>query len=66
MKIQRNQNQAGRVWNMVFGLACVVDGLIRLVSLGFLHTTLCLDVARKQAKIAGQKAKAARKTKGLA
>ena len=58
MKIERNVHAAGRVWNMVFGIACVIDGLIRLTSFGFLHTTLCLDVARKQAKVTISKIKA--------
>jgi hypothetical protein len=52
MIIERNLHPAGRAWNFVFGLACVIDGLVRVVSLGFLHTTLCLLVTRYQSKAA--------------
>jgi hypothetical protein len=47
--IQRNRNPAGRLWNITFGLAQLLDGLVRVLSLGQLHTTATLDVARQQA-----------------
>ena len=48
--IERNRHPAGRISNMVFGLAQLADGLTRLMSMGFLHTTLTVDWARRQAK----------------
>jgi len=47
--IQRNRNAAGRWGNMVFGLAQLADGVVRVLSLGFLHTRLPLNVSRWQA-----------------
>ena len=49
-KIERNRHPAGRASNMVFGLCTIGDGLVRVLSGGFLHTTLTLDWARNQAK----------------
>lgn len=51
MKIQRNKHPAGRISNMVFGLCSLCDGLVRLMSCGFLHTSLTLDWARYQATV---------------
>ena len=48
--IELNKNPAGRIWNMIFGLCCIIDGLIRLVSLGFLHTKLPMGFASLQVK----------------
>ncbi len=36
----RNKNLSGKVFNMVFGLAEILDGLVRILSLGFLATSL--------------------------
>lgn len=49
MIVERNHHPAGRGWNMLFGLAQIADGLVRVGSLGFLHTRLSLIVARRQA-----------------
>lgn len=48
--IERNKHPAGRLWNILFGLASLVDGLVRALSLGFCHTVLPITVARYQAK----------------
>ncbi len=45
--IERNHHPAGRAFNMLFGVCQVADGLIRVVSLGYLHTRLTSTVARK-------------------
>lgn len=50
--IQRNHHPAGSLGNMLFGLSQVVDGTVRILSLGFLHTTLTLTVARMQSRMA--------------
>lgn len=55
--IERNKHPAGRLSNMVFGCAAVCDGLVRVVSLGFLHTRLTLNWSRRQAKRAIRKPK---------
>lgn len=46
MKIQRNLHPAGRINNIGFGLCAIVDGLVRVLSLGFLHTTLTVNYTR--------------------
>lgn len=50
MKIQRNRHPAGRINNMVFGLCTIGDGLIRVLSFGFLHSTLAVDQTRRATK----------------
>lgn len=50
MKIRRNLHPAGRVSNIGFGLCEVADGLVRVFSLGFLHTTATLDHARNASR----------------
>ena len=57
MTIQRNKHPSGRLGNMAFGVYSIVDGLVRVLSLGFLHTTLTLDWARRTAKRAFEKAR---------
>ena len=52
--IERNLNAAGRRANVLFGVAELVDGLVRVLSLGFLHTRLCLIVTRWQVRRAFQ------------
>lgn len=49
-KIQRNKHPAGRLSNIIFGFCTIADGCVRVISLGFLHTTLTLDWSRNQAK----------------
>ena len=48
--IDRNLNAAGRRANVLFGVAELVDGLVRVLSAGFLHTRLCLIVTRWQVR----------------
>lgn len=52
--IERNLNAAGRRANVLFGLVEVIDGLVRVLSLGFCHTRLCLVVTRWQVRRAFQ------------
>ena len=52
MKIlEVNKHQAGRLSNMVFGLACVLDGLVRILSCGWLHTSLPLLYSKYQVTV---------------
>lgn len=48
--IERNRHPAGRRSNVVFGLCQCADGLVRIFSLGYLHTRFCINYARRQAK----------------
>lgn len=48
--IQRNRNPAGRIGCIVFGLAQLLDGMVRVASGGFFHTTAPLAVSREQAR----------------
>ena len=48
--IERNRHPAGRSWNALFGFAEIIDGLVRVLSLGFLHTRLLLVVTKHQAR----------------
>lgn len=46
MKMFINKNPTGNFTNILMGLAEIVDGLVRILSLGYLATTLPLDVSR--------------------
>lgn len=48
--IERNLNAAGRRANVLFGVVELVDGLVRVLSLGFCHTRLCVIVTRWQVR----------------
>ena len=48
--IERNLHPAGRVSNIKFGLAQVADGIVRVLSLGYLHTSIPVTVSRNQAR----------------
>ena len=48
--IERDQHPTGRLGNMAFGVCHLIDGLVRILSFGFLHTTLTLDWAKRDAK----------------
>lgn len=50
MRISKNNNPAGKVINTLHGLAEIVDGVVRLISLGWLHTDFVVSVARWQAR----------------
>ena len=52
--VERNLNAAGRRANVLFGVAELMDGLVRILSLGFLHTRLTLIVSRWQIRRAFQ------------
>lgn len=52
--IHRNRHPTGCVSNMVFGLCAIADGLVRVFSLGLLHTNLCLAYSKRQARLAHQ------------
>jgi len=41
------KTKANRWDNFVFGLSCIVDGLVRVLSLGFLSTDFCVMVSRR-------------------
>lgn len=55
--IQFNRNPAGRLFNLLFGLSEIADGLIRVASLGYLHSRFALEVSKRAVKshIARQK-----------
>lgn len=55
--IERNRHPTGRSGNVLFGLAELSDGAVRVLSLGFLHTRLLTTVTRWQAKSMIQRAK---------
>lgn len=46
----RNRNQLGRVAAVQFGLAELVDALVRIFTLGWFCTRLPLDCSREQAR----------------
>jgi hypothetical protein len=48
--IERNRHVAGWIGNILFGLVTLADGLVRCLSLGFLHTRFPVEMARIQAK----------------
>jgi hypothetical protein len=52
--IERNLHAAGRRANVLFGAVELVDGLVRVLSLGFFHTRLTLIVSRWQVRRAFQ------------
>jgi hypothetical protein len=48
--IQVNKHPTGRLSNIGFGFMQLGDGIIRILSLGFLHSQFTLEYARRQAK----------------
>lgn len=48
--IERNRNPVGRAGNLAFGLATLLDGLVRVVSLGWLHTRFPVALSGWQTK----------------
>lgn len=50
VRIERNKHPSGRLGNITFGLAAILDGLVRAGSLGFFHTNLTLLVSRIQTR----------------
>ena len=47
MKITQNKVVSGRIVNMICGLVSIVDGLVRILSLGFLCTDFQLSYAMR-------------------
>ena len=45
--IRRNYHFYGRGFNILFGLCEIADGLVRVVSLGYLHTHLTVTLSKK-------------------
>lgn len=50
MMVERNRHPAGRLWNIAFGLCAIADGVVRVLSFGWLHTRLLTFVTKQQAK----------------
>lgn len=50
MSIQINKHPSGRLNNVHFGICQIADGLVRVLSFGFLHSTFTLDQAKNAAK----------------
>jgi len=48
--IERNRNPAGKLFNVLFGLSEIADGLIRVISLGYLHSRFALEVFKRAVK----------------
>ena len=48
--IERNRNPAGKLFNILFGLSEIADGLIRVASLGYLHSLFALEVSKRAFK----------------
>ena len=55
-----NKNPAGKFWNALFGIAQIVDGIVRVLTFGYVATTLPLVTSRKQAETTIKKLKKAR------
>jgi hypothetical protein len=55
-----NRNPAGKGWAMLQGLANLVDGLVRIVTCGFVCTGFPVRVARAATLIAIKREKEAR------
>lgn len=49
MRIYINKNPAGKLSNLTFGFCQIIDGVLRVCTLGMIASTLTLDHARKQA-----------------
>ena len=50
MKIERNKNPDGRVSTFLYGIVEILDGVVRVLSLGFLHTDFCVRYSGYLAK----------------
>jgi len=55
--IEVNKHPAGRVSNILFGLASFLDGIVRVISFGFLHTRLPLEISKWQVRRHSKKLK---------
>lgn len=52
-----NKHPAGKLWNFLFGIAELCDGLVRMMTLGFVATSLPLLASRKQTECMFKKLK---------
>jgi hypothetical protein len=52
VRIRVNKNRSGQLSNFIFGICCVLDGLVRIFTLGYLFSSFQLDYSREQARIA--------------
>lgn len=50
MKIERNRNMDGRVSTILYGIVEILDGVVRVLSLGFLQTDFCVGYTGYLAK----------------
>lgn len=48
--IEINRHPTGRSGNLLFGSCEIIDGIVRVISLGFLHTRLLSTVTGWQAR----------------
>lgn len=46
--LYRNKNPAGLLGNMLYGLAQITDGIVRIITFGTVATKLPLIVTRRQ------------------
>lgn len=44
-----NKNRAGKLWNVAFGIAEILDGILRIASFGTLSSKFALEVSRQMA-----------------
>jgi len=49
MRIMRNKNAMGHWSGFKMGLCCLVEGFIRIASLGYFFSSVCLDHTRNEA-----------------
>lgn len=48
--LERNRHPSGKISNILFGFAAIADGLVRVISFGFLHTRFTLELSKWQVK----------------
>jgi len=46
MNIHKNKHKLGQLYCFTFGLCSILDGLVRVISLGYLFSTFCLSHSR--------------------
>lgn len=50
VKFYVNKNPAGKFNSFMFGFCCVLDGLVRIFTFGFIFSTFMLNHTRKTTK----------------
>lgn len=58
--ISVNKHPAGKMWAFAFGIASIIDGLVRVLSFGWLFSGCCLWVTREQSRVMIERLKAKR------